>query len=87
MIFISQGTHSLLIWYVYATLTFTLIRKGREASSYIKLQNDYYPFPGKDESGQKEPSLLSDYCAALFMFSNVTFGILSYRSILPVSFS
>jgi hypothetical protein len=66
---------------------FILIRKGEEASSYIKLQNDYYPFPGKDERGQKEPSLWSDYCAALVMFWSVTVGILRYRSIQPVSFS
>jgi len=87
MIYISQSTHSLLIWYVYATLTFTLIRKGEEASSYTKLQNYYYPFPGKDERGQKEPGLWSDYCATLFMFSSVTVDILRYRSIQPVSFS
>jgi len=87
MIFISQSTHSLLIWYVYATLTFTLIRKGEEASSYIKLKNDYYPFPGKDERDQKDLGLWSDYCAALFMLSSVTVGILRYRSIQPVSFS
>jgi len=68
-------------------LTFTLIIKGEEVSSYMKLQNYYYPFPGKDERGQKEPSSWSDYCASLFMFSSVTVGNLRYRNIQPVSFS